>query len=192
MGWKDDARRLVVSDKRELESITDSEGKKYWIKPRKWSVAAKDEINGVQRRLQKAIDKKALASLVQKSQTGDYETVEEMIEAMEPDEFAALLDTQNIESYDLAEVKLRNGISSHNFCDGDIETRSTDKDIKGFVHDILEYEDIALEILKIVEDYNRPLAMKTSATSKTLPDGSTEESALNTEMSTQTDESLPS
>lgn len=173
MGWKDDARRLIIGEKVQLETF---EG--YWIRPKKWSIQAKDEINAVQRRIQKGIDKKALMSVYAKSKGKNY-SEEELLEKISPEELGAFLDSNSLEAKDFVEIKLKYGIAEHNF---------EGAKVKDLAHDILEYEDIAIEMLKIVEDFNRPLAKKTSPISGMSQNGSTEEPVLNTEISTQTDE----
>ena len=53
MSWKEDARRTVISEKHNLETF---EG--FWIKAKKYSINAKDEINAAVREVQKGLDKR--------------------------------------------------------------------------------------------------------------------------------------
>lgn len=191
MGWQDDARRTVVSDKRNLTTMPG-----YWVKVRKWSITGKDEIDEATKEAQKSLDRKALFEIGKTIKGLDAEkveamTVDELLPLLTTDQFAALMDSQSTQSARLIEVKLKNGIDSHNFCEGDIDTRSTDKDIKGFAHQILEYPEIAEEILVFVEAFNRPLARATSSTSGMSPNGSTEGRPSSMGTPSPTDEALP-
>jgi hypothetical protein len=158
MGWKNDARRLVIGERRELGTF---EG--YWIRPRKFSVQAKDEINAIQRRIQKSIDKKALISLMKKvkgskeADQSEEEIEKKLYESMTDDELNSMLDAQGVETKDLIYTKILYGVAEHNFCD---EEKSEDS--KVLAADILDYEAIAQEIINVVEEFNRPLAPKKS------------------------------
>ncbi|NCC66338.1 MAG: hypothetical protein EOM15_17010, partial [Spirochaetia bacterium] len=152
MGWQDDARRTVVSDKKNLTSM---EG--YWIKVRKWSIKANDEIQQAERDMQKGMDRKALFEAAKRIKSIDSEklktmSVDELLPLLSADEFFALTESQNVNSARLMEIKLSYGIDSHNFCDGDVDTRSTDKDIKGFASQIINYPEPATEMLQFVEE----------------------------------------
>lgn len=181
MGWKEDARRTIVSDKKMLKSFPEG-----WVKVKKFSVKGNDEINAALRKLQSVFDRKAIMSFAKKARDGADE--KSMLQEMTPEEMGMILDGNTAESYDLIFAKIKNGVAMHNFCDGDIETRSTEKDIQGFAKDILEYPDIANEIVSLIEDYNRPLVEKRSETSKMSPNGSSEEQSSNQEMNSQTEE----
>jgi len=181
MGWQDDARRTVVSEKRML---TKMEG--YWVKVRLWSIKGRDEISAAERDMRKTIDRKALFEVSKKVKGIDPEKLKamdtgDMLDLLNSDEFDALTNSATMESARVVETKLRHGIESHNFCDGDIDTRSTDKDIKGFASQIIEYSEVAQEILAFVEEFNRPLAKPNPSNSETQQNGSTKEASLNSE-----------
>jgi len=158
MGWKNDARRLVIGERRELGTF---EG--YWIRPRKFSVQAKDEINAIQRKIQKGIDKKALISLMKKvkgskeTDQSEEDLEKKLYESITDDEIDSMLDAQGVETKDLIYTKILYGVAEHNFCE---EEKSENAQI--LAADILEYEEIAQEIVSIVEEFNRPLAQKRS------------------------------
>jgi hypothetical protein len=184
MGWKDEAKRTVVGDKVELKTFPG-----YWIKPKKYSVAGKDAINEEQRKLQQGIDKKAMASVIKKldiEADGKDETqlMGEIMDKLTDDELAAMMDSQYVPSANYIKVRLREGIDSHNFCDA-----AESHDVKAFVDDILAYPEITEEILRIVEEHNRPLAGKSSKKSKMRPSGSTTEPASTGETPSPTEES---
>ena len=172
MNWKEDARRTIIGKKENLVSF---EG--YWVKAKKYSTQGKDEITEATRNIQKGIDKKVLMSAAKKYRSTGKDVVseDELFDLLTAEEIATMMDSSTVPTSELFKAKLKNGVYSHNFCEGDIETRSTEKDIKGFANDILEFEEIALEIIKIVEDFNRPLVVKTSSISETSPSGSTTE-----------------
>lgn len=191
MGWQDDARRTVVSEKRFLTTM---EG--YWVKVRLWSIKGRDEISAAEREARKAIDKKALFEVSKKVKGIEPEKLKtldtgDMLSLLTPDEFDALTNSMSMDSARVVETKLRFGIDSHNFCDGDIDTRSTDKDIKGFASQIIEYPEVAQELLAFVEDFNRPLAQQTLSSSETQPSGYTKDASLSMETSFQTGAILP-
>ncbi len=172
MGWKDDARRTIVGEKRVLESFPG-----YWIKTRKFSKAGEDAINEQMRKLQKGINRKALVSVTKKAEEQGEELSQmsesEVLALLTEEELEALMDGDTAGTFDLCRVKLLHGIDSHNFCDGDLDTRSCQKVDEVFVRDLLEYPDITGEILGFIAEHNRPLALKSSPKSETLPNGST-------------------
>ncbi len=180
MGWQDDARRTIVSERLELETFPG-----YWIVARKYSVRGKDEITAATRAIQKGLDKKALLSLMKKMQDREKKeiTEEALLDRLTQEELSALVESNSVELYSVAIAKLRNGIYEHNFCDGE-----SSKEVSVFAKDILEYDSIAEEILSKIEEFNRPLAEKTSTASAMSPNGSTTEANLSTEISCLTDE----
>jgi len=91
-------------------------------------------------------------------------------------------------SAELARFLMKNGIGVHSFVD-DTEEGSTEVS-DTMVEELMEYSDISLEIVKIISEFNNPLAQTTSGTSETSQSGSTGEASLKTEMPSQTSESL--
>lgn len=182
MGWQDDARRLIVSEQKDLTTFPG-----FWIKAKKFSINAKDEINAATREVQKGLDKKAILEVTKKAReaglSGNAMTEEEIIDALTPEQLSALIDSTNISTAKVVEIKLRNGIEAHNF---------EDTKVAQLAHDILEYPEIAQEMLKFVEEFNRPLAKPTSVKSATLPSGSTEGAPLSTEILDPMEASQPS
>lgn len=187
MGWQDDARRTVVSDKIFLESM-----KGYAIKVRKYSIRGKDEIDAAIREMQKGFDRKTIFAVARKVKGIDPEklkdmTTDDILETLSPDEFAALTDANAVANAKVVELQIRHGLDGHNFCDGPEDTRWTDKDIKGFASQIIDYPQVAGEILFHIEEFNRPLAPETSKTSGMSPSGSTTEQSSSGETSFPTD-----
>ena len=181
MGWKEDARRTIVSGRKDLITF---EG--YWVKVRKYSINAKDEINTATREVQKGIDKKALMEVTKKiiaeGHEGTTPTESEVIEMLTPEQLSALLESNSLAASNVMETKLRNGIIEHSF---------GGTSVADLAIGLLEYPDIANEILGYIEEFNRPLAKKTSQTSVMSPSGSIMEQTSTTVTSSQTEEILP-
>lgn len=182
MSWKQDAQRKIVGDKNELKTFPG-----YWIRPKKYSIAGQDAINAEQRKLQKGIDKKALVSVAKKLKIDadgreEAEIMTEIMSNISDDELSALMDSQYVPSAAYIKIRLQEGIDSHNFCDA-----AESKDVDSLAEDILDYPEIAEELLQIVEEYNRPLAVKGSKKSKTPQNGSTTGQNLNTATNSRTD-----
>ena len=181
--WKESARRKIVGDAEELKTFPG-----YWIKPKKYSVTGKDAINDEQRKLQQGIDRRSVASVVKKlkikadGKTED-QLLEEVMDRLTDDELAAMIDSQFVPSAAYIKIRLMEGIHSHNFCDA-----AESLDVKTLVNDILDYPEIAGEMLAIVERFNAPLARKSSRILKTPPSGSTEEQSSNGETLSPTDD----
>ncbi len=174
MGWKDDARRTVVGGKKILTTFPG-----YWIKPRKFSKAGEDAINEEMRRLQKGVNRKALVSVTKKAEERGSELAhmseQEIMELLTAEELEALMDGDTAATYDLCKARLTFGIDSHNFCEGELDTRHSSVVDDSFVRDLLEYPEIAGEILGCIAEHNRPLAETSSPKSEMSPNGSTKE-----------------
>ena len=166
MGWQDDARRTIVSEKKDLESFPG-----YWVKVRKYSISAKDEIQSVLKKAQKGIDKKALLSLMAKREK--ITSPEELQQSVTPEELEMAVEMQTAEIKSYAIIRIRHGVAEHNFCDEGIS-----KETEKFALDIMEYGEIVDEILTLIEDFNRPLAAKTSMPSEMSQNGSITEAPL--------------
>jgi len=187
MSWTDDARKTILSKKKMLTTMLG-----YWVMVRKYSIKGNDEIEAMKREAQKSIDKKALYEVAKAVKGIDPDklkdiTTDEVIDLLTPEQFSAFSDSTNLAVGGLIEAQIRNGIFAHNFCDGEIETRSTEKNIRGFASEIIEYPEVATEILAFIEEFNRPLAKVTSKTSGMSQNGSTEEQSSITETPSQTE-----
>lgn len=194
MGWKEDARRMIVSEKKELQTFPGR-----WVKVRKYSIRGKDEINAAMAKLQQGLDKKAIYSLAKKirEQQGNKSlTEQEALALLEPDEIAAFMDGNTAPAEDLSRLRILHGVAAHNFLDGDPEAvqigTSKQEDIKTFSSEILEFSEATAEILSLVEDFNRPLARPRSKTSETSPSGSGTAQPSSPETSSQTEGMQPS
>ncbi len=166
MSWKDDARRTIIGQKKQLVSFSG-----YWIKPKKFSKAGEDAINEEIRRLQKGINRKALVTVTKKAEERGEALASmsehEILELLTEEELEALMDGDTAATYELCKVKLKYGLDSHNFCEGDLDTRHSSIVDDSFVRDLLEYPEIAGEILGMIADHNRPLVEVSSPKSRT-------------------------
>lgn len=178
--WKDNARRTTIGDEVKLESFPGG-----WVKVKKYSIQGKDEIAEATRAVQKDIDKTMLMSAAKKMKGKTGLTEDQIFDLLSAEEIGAMVDSTSVASSNLFESKIKNGLHSYNFGDGD------SKEVKIFAKDILEFEEIALEVIKIIEDFNRPLAPKTSSISEMSQNGSTTEQNLTTETKL-TEENPPS
>ncbi|OPL13127.1 MAG: hypothetical protein AVO39_10925 [delta proteobacterium MLS_D] len=185
MGWKDEARRTIIGEKVMLETFPG-----YWIRPRKYSIETMDEIRAIERKQQGEFNRKALARIAKKmSESGNIEDPGTIAPAMimgelTDEEFEAIYEvSENRKAGPGAQLiiaKIHGGVGEHNFDGAKIET---------LAKDMVDYPDIAREMITIIEEYNRPLAGNPSGISEPLPDGSTKgESSRQTEKTSQTDE----
>jgi len=185
MGWKDEARRTIIGEKVMLESFPG-----YWIRPRKYSIETMDEIRALERKQQGEFNRKALARIAKKmSDGGKIDDAEKIVPStimgeLTDEEFEAIYDISEKRKdgpgAQLIVAKIAGGLGEHNFDGAKVET---------LAKDMIDYPDIAREMVKIIEEYNRPLAESPSETSEPSPDGSIKgESSQPTEKISQTDE----
>ena len=163
-------RRSVFGQKVELATITDEEHK-YWIIPRKFSVAAKDEMQ----QLQLSVSKKGggAASMIAKIRknhpeiTGaDFQNAD-FISKLPPEELAEL--TMDIPETSMARapgmrLAFLYGIGKHNMTK---DMSESDKVPEWLVDEILQNEDLASEILDIVVGQN-PFLLKSQIFGKSM------------------------
>ncbi len=152
--WKDDARRLIVSEKKELKSFPG-----YWVKVKKYSIQGVDEIQEALREVQKGLDKKAIIELSKKYkqlglEPGKALTEDVIIDSFTTEQIEVLINNNSLSISKVLEVRIKHGVAEHNFC----EEESTKEGMEVFAHDILEYSEIAKEIMGYIEEFNRPLA----------------------------------
>ncbi len=175
-------RKKILGDKVYLKSV---EGE--WIRPKMLSVDKQDELKILQQRALKSAG-------VGASKVLEIEKVKERIENEGVSEegipesvYETVMALNAMPSAELARFYLKNGIGVHSFVDNSEAGSSevTDK----MVEELMEYSDISLEIVKIVSEFNSPLAKPTSEISETSPNGSTGEANSTKETLSQTKES---
>jgi len=175
MGWKESARRSLVGEKVVLQSS----GGELWIRPKKLSQEAVDAVREEKARIAATGDTKDLLRRtmhLRKRYPGLLEGVglegmpeEDMVEVMAL--YAALSTGAQRSVYRL---ELLHGIGEHNLADeaGALVGGGKVLDEKT-ADEVLEWSDLAAEICRAIEEYNRPLAGRTASTSPTSPSGST-------------------
>lgn len=171
MGWKEDARRTIVGEKIELKSFPG-----YFVVPRKYSVETQDKIREIQKQQQSDFNRRALAKIAKKmAGVGDAEKLKNMTTA---DIMTSLTDEEFESLYEITEqktghgaklmiAKIAGGIAEHTFGDPPIPVEQLAKEV-------IEYAEIAGEIVEIADGFNRPLASQQSGTSEPSPSGYTE------------------
>jgi hypothetical protein len=186
MGWKDEARRTIVGDKKELGTFPG-----YWIRPRKYSIESLDEIRAIEKKQQSEFTRRSMAKLAKKM-SGIKDLTPEAAAEMSPLDLMKNMDEEEVEAlYEMMDskhnfqaqiltAKLKGGVGEHNF-EG---TKITE-----LAKELIEYPDIAREVVEIIDEYNRPLATRPSEALPQSPDGSTnKENSMQTVKTSQTEE----
>lgn len=168
MGWQDEARRTIIGDKVDLNSFPG-----YWIRPRKYSIETMDKIKELQKKQQSDFNGRTVAKIAKKAKSrGELEKLQnlpitEIMDYLTEDEFAELYQATEQSTkaqLQITVAKIAGGVGEHNF-DG--------VSVDQLAKDIVEYSDIAIEMVQIADEFNRPLAMSPSGISGPSPDGST-------------------
>jgi len=176
-------RKKTIGPKVFLKTI---EGE--WIRPKMLNVTQQDELKVLQQRALKSAGvgaSKVVEIEKVKAKLKEDETSEEEIPESVYETVMAL---NAMPSADLARFLLKNGIGAHSFVD-DTDEGSNEVSDK-MVEELMEYSDISLEIVKIVSEFNSPLAPTTSGTSETSQSGSTGEANSKTGTPSPTSEFL--
>lgn len=176
-------RKKTIGPKVPLKTI---EGE--WIRPKMLNVTQQDELKILQQRALKSAgvgaSKVVEIERVKAKLKEDESSKEEIPESV----YDTVMALNAMPSAELARFLMKNGIGAHSFVD-DTEAGSSEVTDK-IVEELMEYSDISLEIVRIISEFNNPLAPTTSGTSETSPSGSTGEASLKTETPSQTSESL--
>jgi hypothetical protein len=127
------------------------------VRPRKFSVRGRDELNAA------LLPRQALVAKVRRAQDLASQAGQEMdLSAVEPSLFGL---------EQIMRLQLRHGIAFHNF-DG---AEKAPDDV--WLSSVLEDPDLAGELIKIVQGYNNPLPKPTPEPSGMSSNGSSEEPA---------------
>jgi hypothetical protein len=119
-----------------------------WVRPRKFSVQARDELNAL------LFPRRALLSKIRREQ--GQQADEEAVGDIDP-ALLALADAMRLQ--------LRHGIAEHGFAGQGIPPDEE------WISSVLDDPELAQEIIVIIQDFNRPLARGSSESSKTPPNG---------------------
>jgi len=162
--WEAPARRGLLGPKHEIEAL----GKEHSFRPRKYSVDADAEIKAIAQQTAAKVPREVIAKLAKGMKRKDV-TAAELVNDLEPDDLASLLEASSAITgqADLIRVKLKHGIGEQDLEEGDITAELVDR--------ILNYSDVAAEMLAVIEDWNLPLPKRSAGTSPTSPSGSTSE-----------------
>ena len=166
VNWRVAADRLTVGEPVELETLPG-----LWIRPRKYSVNGAAEIKAAQvralaelrgnaiREIATAFDGAPASDDAAVGLTHD-QRLDVAVRVMEN----ATADV--VGSVAERRAKVLFGVAEHNF-EGEPGTPTA-----AWVDELMEHEPVFLEVLRIVEEKNRPLAGTTSPKSATSPTGS--------------------
>lgn len=156
------SRRTILSEEVELESL-----KGFHFRARKYSVEASEEINAAKKRRAQAVPKELVSfyakfkSEISKAKEGGDSFVESLPEAevKQALEMAANLPDSASSQRDIIRLVLLRGIGEHDLAKDGERTREVDD---GLVSAIMENQELAGEMVRIIEAWNGPLARKTS------------------------------
>jgi|GEM_PF-2405229 len=180
--FHDAARRKILGERRELETLPG-----YWIRPRKFSTIGAAEVQAVSIKNTDLPD-----DLIEKlGAIGDNPEINEL-DKRTPLKFLSRADRIRVmqafshsaaDSVEVQRLALLHGIAEHNFYQNGENATHVDEDL---VNELLDYQEVATEILSIINEFNRPLAKAPAGSSSTPQNGSSAESLSATERNIQT------
>lgn len=174
--WREKARQAAMGGRKELASLPG-----YWIRARKFSVAAADEIREAEH-LPPALLRK-LARLRQEEPDAQA-TEKRALAELTDEEFALLSDLQTSLDPKIARLRLKHGIGEHNFTDDGAASSSVTTD---FVDELLGYSPVVKEMLEEIARVNPgPFSRGKSPPSSLSSSGSGKESPTTAEGTSQT------
>jgi len=181
--WEHQARLKRMGEKRELQTFPD-----YWIRPQKYSIEGEEQIQCAQLRLKNKLSSAATRRIVAKLRESDDPdlTAEKLLKSLSNEELEEMMqEGGNLEPGDSSgyiHLVLLHGIGEHNFKNAEGKVEEINED---FVNRLMDKADTAHEAVKIVEEWNRPLAKRSAPSSGTSPNGSTTEQSSPTSRKTE-------
>jgi len=172
MSWKDVASRTVAGPKHTMSSIPG-----YWFKPRKFSVTAADDINAESMRSAGTVPTKIKTKMAKLMKENPDLDEGDLIAELTDEEIAELTDVQGRPASDLIRLRIKHGVAEHNYEGPDengsevVKSGLTDEQVA----EILQFPEVAKEMVEAIMRWNRPLAHATSGISETSQSGATEE-----------------
>jgi hypothetical protein len=167
INWKIAADRVTIGERTELKTIPG-----YWVRPRRFSKQGEAEILAAQTRAM-AKSKAVAASMMDGFKDAVVSDADKMTGGISDDakKEIAIKVMQGATADMIGHVeedvmRIAYGIAEHNFL-GDQEPACVE-----WAREIIEYKDVANEILEIVREKNLPLVLPTPSSSPTLPTGS--------------------
>ena len=154
-GWEPAARRTLQSEKIEIAALPG-----YWFKARKYSVSGNDEIQAEMIRKRDRIPAEVRALMGRAGAEG--KTIDQLIAELPPDKAEAMAqaippDASSTEG--VMRITLKHGLGETNLSE-DENGPITD----ALIDRLLDYPDVAAELFKAIQEWNSPLAKKTSET----------------------------
>lgn len=175
MAWQEAARRSLVGDKVELRSV----GGELWIRPKKLSQAAVDAVKDLRGKSLsgpggKDVTKRALK--IREKYKGAL--ADQPLDQVPEEDLAEIIDLYSVirsgPQREIYRAELQHGIGEHNFVDDAGKPIGGGRTLDAkTIDEVLEWSDLAVEIVNAIEAYNRPLGTATGGTSQTSPSGST-------------------
>ena len=170
-------RHLMAADPVPMQCV-DGE---IWIKPKKWSEEADDQIRSFGlAALRGPEGREALNKLrkLEKKYGGEIDPNAEVSEEDLEDLAQVQIVLNESERRALYEAALLAGVGEHNIIDDDGNPVNGGFGLdKKTVQEILDWKDLADEMFKAVQEYNRPLPRTSEPKSGTSPSGSIPESS---------------
>lgn len=194
-GWEAAARNKRLGPKTEIATFEKEDGGKYWIKPQKLSIEAATELRQLRADIASKVSpsgQRALREAQQRWQdehdSEDEPSFVELQGMLSDEEWQSLSGTLEllVNQSDIVRLYLRKGIGEHNF-DGD-DGRILELD-DSLVDAWMQHEELASEMVAIIERWNRPLAEGSEPDLSTALSGaSTEPSSSREETRSQTEQ----
>ena len=168
MDWKEAARKSILGEKKNLESIipdeetlnfwkeNDRSWKAYFFQPKKYSVEGKDRVDSVTMKNTQSLPGKLKVSIqkIMKEHENDKDFQDkDILDYLSDEERVELFDSQ-IESYENAAMMKEIIIEGY----GETNLLNKEESIEEFAEEVLAFQNIAQEIVKIITDHNRPLS----------------------------------
>ncbi len=169
MALKKSITRSNYGERIVLEGFSGSD-EPVWIVPRKFTIEEQELINEASRRAMSPETRNAVARVYLKYK--DRQNA--MVDQLTDEEIGALLDAQTAISSEVVELILKSGIYEHNLNEGEESSKVVDDSL---VKEIMSVQELAMEIVRIVQGFNSPLVGKTSRASGMSRNGSTTEAS---------------
>lgn len=175
MNWKKIARKSIVGERVNLEKITpDDETLKdwkeqekpwnsFWAEPKKYSIEGKDKIDTITLQTTTQLPPKIKLRISKLMKENPEYKEKDLMDLLSDEEQLELMDAQITgKNKDLIQATIEEGLYRTNMI--------TDKEsIKDFAEQVMEFEEIALELVEIIRNHNRPLPKEKSEKSPEPP-----------------------
>lgn len=169
MAIKKSITRANYGEKTVLEAFSTGDDP-VWIVPRKFSIEEQELINEAGRRAMSPETRNSVAKIYLKYK----DRLGAKVDQLTDEEIGALLDAQTTTSSEVVALILRSGIHEHNLNEGEDSSKVVGDEL---VKEIMSVQELAMEIVRIIQGFNTPLAGKTSRISGMSANGSTTEAS---------------